>query len=497
MHTPKEVLGLMEEMEWLAHVHLEELPWKNWTHILSVLRQTASDTPWTHLPSHILSTKILQTLKKTGSLALRDKLISQTPIGVRKLFGIRGLTPRRVRSFWKELGIVDLQSLYAACEAGRVGKLKGLGSRTEQKLLNTIGYVLHYQHHLRWDQAESWDLFFQKIYETLMGEKDSQENFMVSHEVEEVLGELVYSCFCPDRELLLSSLGSYSDLRIEDDKGSPFSIRGRVGSRDTPFHIRCLRRTPVLSRDSQDLSPIRLRGILHVHTTYSDGKHSLEEQALYCQRQGYEYVGISDHSISAFYAGGLDLPKIQSQHQEIDKLNRQLFPFRIFKGIEVDILKDGSLDYPDEVLRSFDFTIASIHSVLDMGIEKATQRILTALSHPYTTFLGHPTGRILLERPGYPLDHERLLTACAHHHVIPEINANPRRLDLDWRWIGPALERGLQVSIHPDAHEKKGIHDVSYGILMARKGGAQAQHIFNTSSVDEVDSYFLHRREST
>ena len=212
-----------------------------------------------------------------------------------------------------------------------------------------------------------------------------------------------------------------------------------------------------------------LKGILHNHSTYSDGKHSLKEMADYCRELGFEYLGIADHSKTASYAKGLSEERVYEQHAEIDKLNQAYSlmtdrPFKILKGIESDILGDGSLDYPDDVLKSFDYIVASIHQNLKMTEEKAMSRIIGAIENPYTTILGHPTGRLLLSRAGYPVDYKKMIDACAANNVIIEINASPYRLDLDWRWIQYALEKGVKLSINPDAHEKDGYFDMHYGV---------------------------------
>ena len=239
-----------------------------------------------------------------------------------------------------------------------------------------------------------------------------------------------------------------------------------------------------------------LKGILHNHSTYSDGKHSLKQMAEYCRELGYEYLGISDHSRTAFYAGGLEIERIQKQHQEIDQLNKEMAPFKIFKGIESDILPDGSLDYPDDVLASFDFIVSSIHSILNMDIRKATSRLLTAIENPYTTILGHPTGRLLLRRAGYPIDHKTIIDACAKNNVVIEINANPWRLDLDWRWVRYAMDQGVMLSINPDAHEMDGYSDMKYGVLAGRKGGLTKEMTLNTLSGEEIEAYFNKRKSS-
>jgi DNA polymerase (family 10) len=214
-----------------------------------------------------------------------------------------------------------------------------------------------------------------------------------------------------------------------------------------------------------------IRGIVHNHSTYSDGLHSLEDMASYVQSQGYGYFVISDHSRSAGYAGGLSIEQVYRQWEEIDAINKKFGgQFTVFKSIESDILTDGSLDYPDEVLAGFDLVIASVHSVLQMDEQKATSRLIKAIEHPATRILGHPTGRLLLARPGYPVDYKKIADACAANGVALELNANPQRLDIDWTWIPYAQEKGVMISINPDAHSKEAIHHVRYGVDAARKG---------------------------
>jgi DNA polymerase (family 10) len=238
-----------------------------------------------------------------------------------------------------------------------------------------------------------------------------------------------------------------------------------------------------------------LKGPLHNHSTYSDGRHSLKEMAAYCQSQGYEYLGIADHSRSAFYANGLDEDRIDQQHREIDQLNKEMAPFRIFKGIESDILIDGNLDYSDDILARFEYIVASVHSSLGMDRKKATARLLKAIQNPYTTILGHPTGRLLLRREGYPIDHKVIIDACASYGVVIEINANPWRLDLDWRWVHYAMEKGVMLSINPDAHEKEAFMDMKYGVLVGRKGGLTKQMTLNALDLDTLAGYLEKRKK--
>jgi len=242
------------------------------------------------------------------------------------------------------------------------------------------------------------------------------------------------------------------------------------------------------------VKPDDVRGILHIHTQYSDGSNSITELAHKCIEMGYEYVGICDHSVSAFYANGLTEERIHRQYEEIDKLNEELKPFTIFKGIEADILTDGSLDYPDRILKSFDFVIASVHSKLKMTVDEATKRLEKAVQNPFTTILGHPTGRLLLSREGYPVNMEYIIDSCKQCNVIIEINANPHRLDLDWRYCRYAQKRGVKIAICPDAHSLDGLNDMKYGIYTARKGWLTKADIINSLSSAELSTLFAHKR---
>ncbi len=205
--------------------------------------------------------------------------------------------------------------------------------------------------------------------------------------------------------------------------------------------------------------------------------------------RGLEYLVISDHSKSAFYAQGLHEEKIREQHRLIDALNEKLKPFRIFKSIESDILNDGSLDYSDAVLSTFDLVIASVHSNLKMTEEKAMARLLKAIENPYTTILGHMTGRLLLSRAGYPVNHRLIIDACAANRVVIELNAHPSRLDIDWRHIRYAIEKGVLISIDPDAHHTDGMDDTRYGVLVAQKALVTKENNLSSFSLAQLEAY--------
>ncbi len=236
-----------------------------------------------------------------------------------------------------------------------------------------------------------------------------------------------------------------------------------------------------------------IRGIFHVHTNYSDGTNTLEEVVRHCSELGYEYVGITDHSQSAFYAGGLNEDALIEQQEEIEAMREKYPGLAIFHGVESDIRTDGSLDYPDAVLERLDFVIASVHSGLKMERSKMTERLLRALSHPLVTMLGHPTNRLLLGRDSSPLELEKIFQAALDNGVILELNASPARLDLDWRHLKRVKEMGLLVSINPDAHRLESFEDINVGVAIARKGWLGKEDVFNSRSRSDVEKYLLHR----
>ncbi|AEE96542.1 DNA polymerase/3'-5' exonuclease PolX [Mahella australiensis] len=237
-----------------------------------------------------------------------------------------------------------------------------------------------------------------------------------------------------------------------------------------------------------------IKGLFHIHTAYSDGITTVSDMVKAAMARGYTYMGISDHSQSAFYAGGLKPEILRRQWREIDDLNRSLDGFHIFKGVECDILPDGSLDYDDGLLSEFDFVIASVHSHFNMTEQQMTARLLAAVSNPYVTILGHPSGRLLLAREEYRLDMDAVIDACAAHGVVMELNANPHRLDMDWRWCRIAKERNVKIAINPDAHDISGLDDMEYGIGIARKGWLEAGDVLNAIPLNDIVSYLERRR---
>lgn len=497
-------------------------------------------------------------LKETEAFPALEELLEKTPSGVLEILQIKGLGPKKVKVLWQEIGITSTHELMEACQSGKVAKTKGFGEKTQQTIIENLEFKASNEGKWLYADVEETIIALSKeleeLYqgseiglvgdfarkmeiissaewligmESLFGGKEKLKNwgsitwdmsasgpFAWRGKVND-LDLLVKVHFCSKKEfvwkkMLLSSSPTFlSEPVTEKENVGDLLNKKDYSNEEEFFQNNKLEFIPVEMREGLGevslakehkigklLEDSDLKGILHNHSTYSDGKHGLKQMAEYCRDLGYEYLGISDHSRTAFYAGGLEVERIIKQHQEIDELNRELAPFKIFKGIESDILPDGSLDYPDDVLESFDFIVSSIHSILNMDIKKATNRLLTAIENPYTTILGHPTGRLLLRRAGYPIDHKSIIDACAKNKVVIEINANPWRLDLDWRWVRYAMDQGVMLSINPDAHEMDGYSDMKYGVLTGRKGGLTKDMTLNAFSREEIDSYFSERKAS-
>jgi DNA polymerase (family X) len=498
----------------------------------------------------------IQSLKATGSFPALDTLIGQTPAGVLEILQVKGLGPKKVRVIWQELGITSTHELMEACQSGKVAETKGFGEKTQETILQNL--IFNASNSGKWLYADIEETLLglqEKLTKQLpMATVRVVGDFARRMEVIETGEYLIAS---DDLSACKSQLRSLEGVTWDLTKSGPMTWRGQLEEPTLSLCLHfCAAEALVAQellwvaskahlssfvdeeetvaekirktsyRDEADffeknqlqfiprelreghgevalakagtlpvlLENSDLKGILHNHSTYSDGKHSLRQMAEHCKSLGYDYLGISDHSRTASYAGGLDIEKVARQQAEIDALNLELGPFRIFKGIESDILTDGSLDYPEEVLASFDFIVSSIHSVLTMDRKRATDRLLTAIHNPYTTILGHPTGRLLLRREGYPIDHQAVIDACAERQVVIEINANPWRLDLDWRWIRYAMEKGVLLSINPDAHAMEGYSDMQYGVWMGRKGGLTKEMTLNALNGNEIAAYFAARK---
>jgi DNA polymerase (family 10) len=472
-------------------------------------------------------------------LSLLDSYIEKTPTGVLEFLKIKGLGPKKIITIWKELEIESIGELLYACEENRLINYKGFGAKTQQNIQDALVFYLQHQGRYLFQQVVP---LVENLKISLTEKINGAHLFSISggykrqleiidhleivttfpeNELTTWLKEKSFQCtknenflscigsdqfeirwyFCPIEsfywiDFTLSCSPEFLEIWVSNplfSQKNPFisekNIFDQLNLPVIPAPFRELSSVIELAKNNQLpklIQPGDIKGIIHSHSTWSDGVHTIEQMALAAIKKGYEYLIISDHSKSAFYAGGLSIESVKAQHQEIDALNKKLAPFVIFKSIESDILNDGSLDYPDEILACFDIVIASIHSNLKMTEEKAMMRLLNAVSNPYTSIIGHPTGRLLLSRKGYPVNHEQLIEACANHNVVLELNAHPRRLDMDWRYIHLALKQDVLISINPDAHAIEGFDDCTYGVWVAQKGGLTAANNLSSFSLSEM-----------
>ncbi len=481
----------------------------------------------------------IYTLIQQNSLPELEQLIAETPEGIREIMQIKGIGPKKVRLIWKNLGIENMGELLYACKENRLLHLKGFGEKTQNNVLQQIYFKMenadkfHYARleNLAMQLVTQLSAYSSKIsltgdirracevlenIELVMAIDNNSmptlsiEGLQINHETNETINGTYFqipivvhkTSIQQFYQKLFDTTGSAIHQtaypKIDSTAQCFESEEAIYKSMNMAFIPAELRESAEIIAKAQshtlpELIQLKdLKGPLHNHSIWSDGQNSIEEMALWCMQKGYAYLGMADHSKSAFYANGLSIERVFAQHAEIDSLNLKFPNFKILKGIESDILNDGSLDYPDEVLATFDYVVASVHSNLKMTEEKAMSRLIKAIENPYTHILGHPTGRLLLMRAGYPIDHKKIIDACAANGVHIEINANPYRLDLDWRHIDYAIQKGVLLSINPDAHELAGFNDMHFGILAARKGGLTKLACLNALS-DEALKLKFHK----
>lgn len=485
-------------------------------------------------------TKKIQDILTTGKLPLLEEYLNKTPPGVVEMLSIKGIGPKKIAVLWKELGAESIGELEYACNENRLITLKGFGAKTQESILKSIAFMRNNMGFYLWAEAEAIALQVKDNIQTTFpdakieftGEYRRQVPALASISfITDLADEQIRSAFeftpdtvfenqedtlfvqipnaptlhfykCPTADFYPALFTGTSAPLFAEAFAAQYAVPEQAESEEAIFAYNKLSFIPPSLRESGDIlvkaaantipeliQPGDIKGIIHSHSTWSDGVNTLEEMATAARDKGYEYLVISDHSQAAFYANGLFPDRILLQHAEIDILNEKLAPFRIFKSIEADILHDGSLDYNAEVLSSFDLVITSVHSNLKMSEEKAMQRLLAAVQNPFTTILGHPTGRLLLSREGYPVDHKMLIDACVEHDVVIEINAHPRRLDLDWSWIPYALDKGAMLSVDPDAHSIKGMDLVKYGVYAAQKGGLTKERNLSSMSLSAFEKF--------
>ena len=489
--------------------------------------------------------QLIYQLAQTGTCQELEEIVEKTPAGILDLLKIKGLGAKKVRAIWQELNVSNFEDLNTACQNGQIEKLKGFGSAIQSSIQSQIIYIQENRKKLRLDKA----IFLSDRILAML--QVTFDKIAISGELRrncEVITSLV---FVIETDNIFGSQSEISELKgfAEDlQASSPFTWRGFFEDHLIPIEIHLVDESEFVSalfqhsahenhlesidfynqfqgktlfteesiyqasnkpyilpemreglqefewagqhKNTDLIEEQDLQGCLHNHSVYSDGKNTLQEMAEACRSLGLHYFGIADHSQYAAYAGGLKEEDVYRQHEEIDRLNSLWSDFTILKGIEADILPDGSLDYNDHILSQFDYVVASVHANLTMDLDKAMDRLIRAIENPYTSILGHPTGRLLLSRPGYPLNTHKILDACLANGVSIELNASPYRLDLDWRHIYAAMDKGVFVSINPDAHKIEGLKDMTYGVKVGRKGGLLKALTLNALPLNDLIAFF-------
>ena len=489
----------------------------------------------------------------TGTAQAYEKLRAATPDGLLDMLRVPGLGPRKIVAIRKALGIETLDALEQACRNGQLAALKGFGPKTQANILKGVEFIRAHEGHCRVDSAhqsaQSLLAVLRPYAQHLAVAGELRRARETVQQLDFVLSstdaEAATAAFAahPDIAEVLApgtgrlSSGLQANLHVVSDDAFPATLHYYTGSEEHRAAL-CAKATerglvldqrglwrgderiecadeaalfaalgladiPPELRENQGeveaaaadalpalVTAADIRGMLHVHSTYSDGADSLEAMARAVQERGFEYMGIADHSQAAAYAGGLRVAEVQRQWEEIDRINEVLAPFRIFKGIESDILGDGSLDYDDDLLAQFDFVVASVHSQFNLSRDAMTARIVRAIEHPAATIVGHLTGRLLLDREGYAVDIDSIIEAAARCGVALEINAHPSRLDLDWRHVKKARDHGVQIAVNTDAHSIAGLDHLGYGIGIARKGWLRAADIPNALSREAIAAWF-------
>jgi DNA polymerase (family 10) len=473
---------------------------------------------------------IIKEGKKRHRIAALEGLIQLTPSGLFDMMRIKGLGGHKLHVLWQTAKIDTIEDLLAAAKAGNIRAIPGFGAKTEANIIaaidamNSSAQLFHYASvaELANDFVRSLQKRFDSQLISLCGDIRRQSTTIAQIEV------IAAVPLAKDRLRKVMNVGEQTETdttghthdeipvtiyhttpeeyywnlfvrtgnqtHVEKVNATNFSSEQAVyQSAGLPFIPPELREDIAEWHWAKDPQPLikmeDIRGVVHNHTDWSDGVDRLESFVRACERKGYEYVVISDHSRNAHYAGGLKPDKVLRQFEEIDKLNKKLAPFKVFKSIECDILVSGELDYDAELLKQFNMVIISVHQQLKMAEEKATARLIKAIENPFTTILGHMTGRQLLVRPGYPLDFEKVIDACAANGVVIEVNANPYRLDMDWSHIPYAIEKGVMISINPDSHSIHEIDNIRWGVSAARKGGLTKTMTWNTMPLPEIERW--------
>ena len=485
--------------------------------------------------------KILAELQLTGTIEALDELIQLTPAGLFEMMRIKGLGGKKLSVIWHTAKIDTIEGLLKACQKNELSTLPGFGAKTENNIIKAIESYTSHKDHFRYgsiadigdrlvDQLKSvgktklvslcgdirrkaTTLARIEIISVKKFDTASLKKFMIVRTTTKSETKGITPNEIPVTIYHTTAGQFYEDLfRRTGNEQHVKKVLSKIKGKQTfkseeaiykksrlPFIVPEMREDNAewnFTSKVEDLVTLEdIKGVVHNHTTWSDGVDTLEDFVQACIDKGFEYTVISDHSKNAHYAGGLKEDKLLRQLQKIDELNKKVAPFRIFKSVECDIKVSGELDYEPSILKKLDLVIVSIHQLLKMDEEKATRRLIKAIENPFTTILGHMTGRMLLIRPGYPVNFKKVIDACAANKVIIEINTNPYRLDMDWSHIPYALKKGVMISVNPDAHSINEIDNIRWGIAAGRKGGLTRTMTWNAMSVKDIQSWLKKRRK--
>ncbi|MBD3400749.1 MAG: histidinol-phosphatase [Candidatus Coatesbacteria bacterium] len=496
----------------------------------------------------------VENLLETGELPQLTERLEKLPAGLFEILEIKGLGVKRVRTLWDKLNITNLGELEYACHENRLLELEGFGEKMQHKVLAGIELLKEYRERRLYPEADEAAAELLPVIEAAGTRRVAVTGSLRRHA--ETVGDIDLLAVVDEGgaeavETAVSELDETDEVFTADAEHLEFEYRGidvelrwttpqrwgvalalttgNAGHREGLYRLAAERGLdldelsdvdeevlyaalelqwipPELRENTGELEAAAsgelpelittddIAGVLHVHTTASDGAQTLEELRLTGEELGYAYIGVSDHSQAAFYADGLSAEAVLEQLESIRRLNDQDSSCRLLAGIESDIRADGALDYPDEVLAKLDFVIASVHSNLSMDKQTATERILAALDNPYCDILGHPTGRLLLAREGYELEWDRVFERLLERRVALELNASPMRFDADWRILRRARELGIPICINPDAHNRGMFDYLPQGVGIARKGWLRPGDVLNTRPADELLEWVRSRR---
>ncbi len=486
--------------------------------------------------------KIVEQLE-TSSLKVLEDYLLKTPSGIIEMLkSIKGLGPKKISTIWKEMDIESIGELLYACNENRLTLYKGFGEKTQESVKKSIEFYLNTLGSYLYAQIEAFALGFDNSIKQIFNNYKFELTGAFKRQMS-IIEQLEWVTTLPIEKI--KAFFTSNNYLVEDETNDCIAFKGNENvlirfylATENSFcttlfkhncsvdffekwlnefgfdtekkynneleifvesglhFIEAFRRenAEIIELAKQNIVPSIIQekditAIIHSHSKWSDGSNTLEEMVIAAKAKGLQYLVISDHSKTAFYANGLQVERVLAQHQEIDEINKKYAPFKIFKSIESDILNDGNLDYEEDILKQFDLVIASIHSNLTMSEDKAMMRLINAIENPYTTILGHLTGRLLLSRNGYPVNHQKIIDACAANNVVIELNAHPRRLDIDWAFINAALEKNVLISINPDAHSIDGYEDCRYGVLAAQKTLLTKEQNLSSFSLQQFESF--------